>query len=495
MWLFNADTSGGRARRLDLLVTAGHNKWLAFTSRTGVLNIIHCTDDPYTRMGPKGPPTTYQWALVDPATCDLSVRDNHLGWDTYNMQEHMYHPASHQVVSVIHQHIAIYNAESGQRVVDFMVDLQHPPAAFKGTEVSMLVGAIRWAPSGKLLAILLQDRRDWPINDVRCHDTASGHCVHSIAVHAYLPSLSWSPSADMLIIWSSSGPAKWPDIPRVDGIMLLDPARQKSMQLIANTKPMGQDFTPLTGRRWSDVRWTPCGSLLVAWNQNGGCFVMDPASGQRIAAAEQALSDGARHTSLVASPSLRCKGQKAVEALVGDCAWGISKLLRIHNSSAGWRVTLTQLENPYPTYSQHCHHITPNGGVIVGETLTRSSSDNGNGFSIWHHDLRTHAKHITCPKSAKFLRFIEWAPMPPAWPSVYACQVVRPGCEPTLELCDTGVHQVLASWTLAHLLYLAGSQKQTCSAQLSLCSWSKDGQHLAVLLKDQVLVMTFSAPA
>ncbi len=495
MWLLNADAPGMAASRLNLdIADIG---WMAFTSKSGLLNLIHCC-----MVGPEkwgsADPIIYHWDVVDARTCEVSSRGNHFGWiGRYKLRQHVYHAVTHQVVSIFGQRIDVHDAETGEVTAAFDVDLQLPPAASQSSGAYMHVRDVQWSPSGKLLSVLLQNLQ---MRRICVHGTATGQCVHSVWLHVWYPKLSWSPTADILIVWDHGGHEPNQGSTLMDGIMLLDPAQKKTVQLAANAQPSGQDLPPMKGKLWADVLWSPCGRLLLAWGENGCCLVIDLATAQRIAAAEASLFNMRSKTMLVDSPSVVGRTEKVVEALV-RCTDTGSSLVRINNDGAAWHVQSTALDCGTTWDETHRFCIAPNGRIIAGGPIFPC----GTGPSMWYHDLNTSQKHIIGHEFASCVSDITWMPMPPAWPSIYAGHMLlQPypmglyGCKSMVQLWDARANKIEASWTLPELLMLAEAQGREkpagASAHPGMLKWSYGGQHIAVVLGNEVLVMAFKAP-
>ena len=321
----------------------------------------------------------------------------------------MYSAASHRLVSITAQQIAVLDADTCQEVVSFRVgpvqDGVGYRAASEGDEVECYVHCVQWSPSGGLLAAILKDYQARLVCGVHVYKIASGQCVHSLPLAGYIQ-MQWSPVADLLAVWGSSlvpragAPvceARPPDV-AMDVAWILDPRQKETRRLAVEPPNSAQE----SSRNSSDyVDRSPCGNILLAWRQGWCVLVVDPKSGQSIPGAESIrIIDTIKSSTAISwapSPSAG-QAKKLAEAFIAP-----RTMMRIQKSGASWRAEATEhiFQPPCDGLESSC--LSPNGRSIVSwQPFSNKAS------SLYHYDLGTRCVHTLIPAGEGAFKRMDW---------------------------------------------------------------------------------------
>ncbi len=484
IWFLNADIPGMTAQKLKLRTCK--EPMLAYASRDGFLHLVQ----PRGRHS-ENPDLADRchWSKVHPKTCQVRCVRRPLYWNAppdSGLPEHMYSAASHRVLSMNHLNVAVLDADTCQEVVSFRVEqVQDWVEHHAGGKVECYMKYVQWSPSGGLLAFMLQEDDSQQICEVHVHDAASGQRVHLLLLTACLMKMQWSPVADLLAVW---GPGVFPpfcdDGPHytvMDAIRVLDPCQKKTTLLAGDPADVARDVY-LCNESWDSVGWSSCGTLLLARRKHEWELVADPESGERIPGAEMILAKGCKKISWALAP-VAGQGKKLAEAFIAP-----KTVMRIWNSGATWHVEATELSFQPPCDGLASSCIAPNGRSIVSWKPVSSEAS-----SLYHYDLGSHCGHTLIPSDARSLVHMEWPRFPPGWQQSYSLnsRTVEHG-QHLLQLINASTHKLLAGWTPKNLIDLVKDKAHKIrSTEIFVHVWSVDSQHVAVMLDDGVLIVTF----
>ena len=257
-----------------------------------------------------------RWHTIDPASGQtLSCKHMHFWFRWASSLNQVYHCASHRLVALGSElPLAVMEADSLEAVSCISVLPRHQQLG----QVSCSVGLLAWSHDGGMLAVSIGTFPQympsyWPCgptgnSEVHIHDISSGQCVQSIFLHSSRPSLTWSSSQDLLMVYcdhehstpEAATPADGTPVdfspdgqsrPRGATVRILDPAKPTHVRV--DDGAGSGNRTDLEGCKWS-----PCGTFLIrsrCYKHNTSCDwewgVQDPATFRYIYKAPGRSSD------------------------------------------------------------------------------------------------------------------------------------------------------------------------------------------------------------
>ncbi|KAK9840061.1 hypothetical protein WJX74_002738 [Apatococcus lobatus] len=378
------------------------------------------------------------------------------------------------------QCVKLVDARVHKEVSRFAITPRHKELG----EVALSLGSLAWSRTGSHLAVHLgkfgQHRPTyWPAvhnrsydasanSEVQVYDASSGQCMQSIFLKAPGPSLAWSSSQDLLMVFcdlercSPNNANRIPEIIR--GLIVDDPVGvEASVRVLQPTSQRAvliqTQFSKERGLHFSACHWTPCGALLAishyritsvqyerAWSVHDPftlhCIFESRQPAQIVWGSKAPLTDG--HRILTAFQALPAS---AVKCWQEDGKWqaaqqtlgALSVCMNGSLASAGDMLVALAQEHPAPQHSDDkC--------IVHYDLKAQQKFSIASGFRNYYTS--------SCGRLS-----MAWTGFPGLWKQMYA-YIHANGCSESVRLVDVGCHKVVGSWTAVQLKSQAMGRSQ-----------------------------------